>query len=161
MNEAAPERKRAFLRWLSLGPSKQEERARYALNAFLPILETAGFEWVEKEFDGSKPQVNSLHFERTRINGQIEYVDILFTRYRHLKFKIYARIKEEKFPHKSLKAGDLVRYKSILDRAKWWGPKWWHLNKGQIFKSDVKKVARLLPKLIDFLSTGAVAPPYC
>ena len=136
-------------------------QARKALNAFLPILEGAGFEWVEKAFYGYNAQANSIATQRERIEGQIEFITTYFHMHRHLKFQVISGVVEKGPPDKPRKwfrAGDIVRYQSELDRAKWWGPKWWHVNKTRVYESHVKKVETILPELINFLTTGEATP---
>ena len=152
------DKKKAFLRWLSRGTAEHELLGRYLLQKFLPILRDAGFEWIEKETDGGRAQVNSISLERHRSDNYFDYVIILFDKYRYPKFKICSGRKEKEPPFQFILAGDLVRYKSELDRAKWWAPRFWQLNKTNEFKKKVDKVSKFLPQLISFLDDGEVGP---
>jgi hypothetical protein len=156
MSEAIPERKRAFLRWLALGAKKREAQTKRAIAAFLPTLKAAGFEWIEKSFDGVSAQVNAIELERENVEGQIDFVSIIFDKHRRPKFQIALGTKEKAFPHRWVRGGRVVWHKNGLDKHNWWGAKWWHLNKEDAFDAAVKEVTGILPQAIDFLSNGAV-----
>ena len=156
MKKEIPERKRAFLRWLTKGSKERETQARHALTTFLPPLLQAGFEWVEKDFEGYNSQVNSISLERGDSQGNIDFISIIFDKHRKPKFKIVAGTKKLNPPYEWIKAGDIVRYRSETDQAKWWAPKFWQPNKKAVFNANVAKVAALLPQLIRFLDTGEV-----
>jgi len=155
MNE---ERRRAFKRWLALGPKSREAQASYAMRLFLPALEVVGFKWVEKGFDGVNAQVNAIELERENVQGQIDFISIIFDKYRSPRFQIALGTKEKLVPHKWVRGGRIVRRKSGLDKHNWWGAKWWHLNKGVRFAFAVNEVFAILPQAVDFLSNGTVGP---
>jgi len=158
MNEIILGRKRAFLRWLAFGSKRRETQVRRAIEYIIPLLEKTGFEWVEKSFDGENAQVNAVELERENVEGQIDFISIIFDKYRSLKFQIALGTKKKAFPHHWIRGGRVVRCKSGLEKHNWWGAKWWHLNKEKAFESAVKEASEVLPQAIEFLSNGTAGP---
>jgi len=146
---------RRFFRWLKTGPKIQEGPIENATEKFLSVLEPFEFKWVEKNFDGGCAQAHAIELERENAQD-VDFISIIFDKDRSWRFKVISGKKECFPPHKWIQAGDLVRYQSDLDRAKWWGASWWNLNKRKSFERSVNKVVELLPELEDFLSNGTV-----
>ena len=153
-----PDRKRAFFRWLAKGPKEREEQAKHAIDLFLPILEDAGFDWVEHEFDGGRAQVNSVSLEREQVPGQIDFIVIIFDKNRTASFQVAVGRKEKQYPHHWIRGGSIVWGKSGLDKHNWWGAKWHSVNKRKAFEDGVMNVAKAFPQALKFLSDGTVGP---
>jgi len=155
--KASIKSKKAFLRWCSKGDESYQRVVEYALDAILPILDKADFEWVEKSPDGYKTPHFMIDFERKTERG-IEIVGLNFEKYRRYRFKVNSVVLENVPPFKRILGGDLVRYQSELDKAKWWGTSWLSINKEKAFKKEVDKVSKMLPQILDFLSDETAGP---
>lgn len=148
----------AFERWLKKGTSEYRDAIRVAIDVFQPFMESNGFEWVEKCPDRSKPQVNSMEFHRKNADGNLEMVIFLFDKNQRYRFQVFSMVKEDVEPYRWIKAGDIVRFQSELDKARWWEVKWWQMNKPKAFRVNVEKISKLLPSLIEFLKTDKTHP---
>jgi len=149
--------KKAFLRWSAKGDDDFQLIAAYAVNLLVPVMEKAGFKWVETSPDGFKTSHFMIDMERRTESG-IECVTYNFDKYRKYKFSITCTVSESSSPFKRNVISRLVKYKSELDKASWWGASKLSLNKEKSFKKEVDKVATLLPQILNFLSNGEIGP---
>lgn len=158
MDERNKKRRRIFLRWLAQGSDELQTRANQLISTVVPQLEALGFEWVEEDLEGGRSQPNAISMERRTRKDEVDFVRIIFDKHRSSRFKVISGTKVSSPPHHWIKAGDLVRFQSELDRAKWWGPMWWHLDKAKVFDNALEKVGSLIPELTQFLSDGVRSP---
>lgn len=159
MNAVSSKRSKGFSRWAALGTKDRERQLMHAVALFTSLLEAAGFKWVERCFDIGIAQANSINLEREHENGQVDFVLIIFDRYRRARFQVSAGTKEKEPPHRWVRAGALVwKKKDALVKYQWWGAKWWHLDKSAALDRAIEQVASLLPQLLEYLSTDAAGP---
>jgi len=125
------------------------------LATLLPPLEALGFTWVEKRLDGGDAQVNAISLERERVKGRIDFVSIIFDKYRRARFQVVMGVREKAPPHRWVRGGRLIERKGA-ERYSWWGGKWWQLNRARAFENAVRDVAATLPQIIDYLDNGVV-----
>lgn len=148
---------RVFARWLKTGPTSCEHVLREAAARLREPFEAAGFGLVEKTFDGSGNPAHSLNLERSDTSGAVDYVVITLDKRHHLRFQIIFGSKEARAPYRWIRSGALVwRPRSELDKHKWWGANFWHVNKPQALAHAVAKVALLVPQALRFLACGEV-----
>ena len=121
----------------------------------LEVLKAEGFKAVRQEFDGKSAQPNAISLERVR-GDELDFVRIIFDKFGRGRFKVISGTRLSAPPYNWVRAGDLVRWSTDDDAAKWWGTSWWNLNKQQAVKAAAMKVARLLPQFLTFLSDGSV-----
>lgn len=149
--------KKAFLRWCAKGDASYQSAISYALETLLPVVEEAGFKWVEKSPDGFKTPSFMIDLERPKPKG-IERININFDKYKKLNFSVTGTISEKSTPYRRIVISRIVKYKSEFAKASIWGASIFSLNKRRVFKKEADRVAKLLPQLINFLDTGNVGP---
>lgn len=147
--------KKAFLRWCAKGDADFQRIASYAVDSLLPVMEHEGFRWVERSLDDLKVPNFMIEMERRTDEG-IECITYNFDKYQKYRFAITCTIAEPSRPFRRKVISRLVRYKSELDKARWWGASLLNFNKEKAFKKEVDKVSGLLPQLLDFLATGHI-----
>lgn len=146
---------RAFRRWLKAGPVDVGDAVLGAVACLREPLEDVGFRLAEKPFDGSGAPAYSLNLERSDASGIKDYVVITFDKWRRLRFQVIFGSKEAAPSHNWVKSGALVwKFGSELDKHKWWGTKWWNVNKSEALASAVDEVMPLFPQVLRFLATG-------
>ena len=149
--------KRAFLRWCAKGDVNYQGAISYALETLLPIIEEAGFEWVEKSPDGFKTPSFMIDLERRKPTG-IEHININFDKYKKLNFSVTGTVSEKSTPYRRIVISRIVKYKSEFAKASIWGASIFSLNKGRVFKKETDRVGKFLPQLISFFDSGNVGP---
>lgn len=147
--------KKAFLRWCAKGDEEYQLAISYALETLLPMIERAGFEWVNKTPDGHKNPSFYIEMARSTERGY-ECVSFNFNKHKKLNFAVAFTISDPSAEYARTTIGGLVPRKSDDFNQHWWGAALLSLNKEKAFKKNVDKVAKLLPQIIDFLAAGTV-----
>jgi hypothetical protein len=143
-----------FLNWARRGEPAYAELVVGAANLFVSELEPAGFVWTEVDSLGTGPE-HSVKLERVRAEGETDFVLFVFDKYRRAQFQALLGTKRSAPPHAWVRAGALVWKKQSEDiKFKWWGARWWQLDKLAALEAAVVQVHRLLPQAVDFLSGG-------
>ena len=128
-----------------------------AASSLLAPLESGGFQWVENAFDVGAVPAHSLNLERSGASDSIDFVLIIFDKRRHLRFQVLFGSKRATAPYPWIRSGALVwKQGSELVKYKWWGAKWWHLDKVESLSLAAIRTASLMPQVFRFLSSGEV-----
>jgi len=142
---------------MSGGPDEISSELVRALQVLLPVLERYGFRWLEKSFDTGQLPANIVNLERSPDSGAVDYVLLVFDKNRRRRFQIIFGKKGKDSPYPWIRAGALVwKSGSELLKYKWWGPRWWEINKSLAFASVVNQVAELFPQVDLFLANGVI-----
>ena len=147
--------KKAFLRWCAKGAEDYQRAVSYALETLLPMIEDTDFKWVDKTPDGHKNPSFYVEMARTTERGY-ECISFNFNKDKKLKFAVAFTISDPSAEYARTAIGGLVPRKSDDYNQFWWGASLLSLNKEKTFKSNVDKVAKLIPQIIDFFATEAV-----
>lgn len=147
--------KKAFLRWCSKGDAEYQNAVSYALEALIPMIEEAGFEWMDKTPDGYKNPSFVIDMVRSTERGY-ECISFNFNKYRKLKFDLGFTISDPSTDYIRTVLGQLVPKKRDDYYQHWWGATLLSLNKQKAFKKEVDKVAKILPQVIGFLTDGTL-----
>ena len=146
---------KGFRRWLKAAPEKVGEVFFSAASMIALALQGIDFELVDVEFDGGRPSAQELSFQRRPGNQTTQFASVIFDRRFRLRFQISFGEKCNVAPHEWVRAGSLVwQRKSDLVDYKWWGPRWWQLNKIEVFRRRAFEVAQLVPEIDRFLADG-------
>ena len=149
-------RGKGFRRWAATASAKRATSLEHAVTSLIPLLESAGFLWVDKSFDCGVVPVHTINLEREVALGRVDYVQIVFDKRQRPQFQVLFGSKEKEPPHRWVRAGALVWKKSESVKYKLWGARWWSLDREAALVSAVDVVAALLPQLLQFLSDGVV-----
>ncbi|WP_157515112.1 hypothetical protein [Luteimonas abyssi] len=149
---------RSFERWSALGGGMEQSLIRSAIVLTSIPLEN-GFRLERKAFDSIDPPAYALNLERHLPSGKTDFIYIGFDKYYRKRFQILFGTKETNPPHEWVRAGALV-WKSMgeLQRYKWWGAKWWQINKVDAFEYNVKKALDKIPQVLEYLDSGIAGP---
>jgi hypothetical protein len=148
-------RGRGFRSWASTADQTRVLTLERAVASLVPQLESAGFLWVDKSFDCGSVPVHTVNLEREVVPGRIDYVQIIFDKRHRARFQLMFGSKEKAPPHRWVRSGALVcKKKSESVEYKWWGARWWNLDKEAALVNAVDAAASLLPQLLQFLSDG-------
>lgn len=147
-------RGKGFRRWAATSSKKHAISLEHAVASLVPQLESAGFLWVDKSFDCGVVPAHTINLEREVAAGRVDYVQLVFDKRQRARFQILFGSKEKEPPHRWVRAGALVWTQSESITHKWWGARWWHLDREAALVGAVDVVAALLPQLLQFLSDG-------
>ena len=156
----AAKSQKAFLKWLDRGPAEKRFLADEVIASVVPIFLQAGFVWVDVCFDIGRPQVNEIPLERRHGDGTVDFVSILFNKYRAASFDIRGGTKR---PDGSggwdwVKAAALVWKQDDGFRFRRWSRKWWEFNRQAAEKRVAERVAGLSPQLVAYLNGNEAGP---
>lgn len=159
MSTVSSKRSKGFSRWAAMGEKDREQQLMRAALLFISLLETVDFKLVDRYFYGGSIQANSIRLERDNINGQMDFINIIFDKYRRARFQVAGGTKDNEPPHRWIRGGALVwKKKNELMKYQWWGARWWHFDKNAALERAIENVAVLLPQLVDYLSSGVAGP---
>lgn len=151
-------RGKGFSRWAATTPPKRAKTLEHAVVSFVPQLESAGFRWVDKSFDCGIVPAHTINLERVFVLGRVDYVQFSFDKRQRARFQVLFGSKEKEPPHRWVRAGALVwKKRSESVKYKWWGARWWHMNREMALVQAVNTVAALLPQVLQYLAEGVAA----
>lgn len=144
-----------FIRWANTAGNDQKELLLLAANKLVPLFEIDGFQWSNKSFEYGNVPANTIHLEREYVMDQIDFVSIIFDKYYRTRFQIAFGTKQKSSPHNWVRAGALV-WKKVDEsiKFKWWGAKWWNINKSKKMIDAIDAVSLLIPQIIEYLSNN-------
>lgn len=144
-----------FRRWVATANQKRVLTLERAITSVVPQFERAGFQWVDKSFDCERVPVHTVNLEREVVPGQIDFVQLIFDKRHVARFQLIFGSKEKDPPHRWVRSGALVwKKRSESVSYKWWGARWWHLDKDAALVSAIDAAASLLPQSLRFLADG-------
>ncbi|MEM6626839.1 MAG: hypothetical protein AAF719_09055 [Pseudomonadota bacterium] len=130
---------------------------RFAASKLVSPFESAGFGRVEREFEGALPQINTISLEHSAADDCVDFVKIIFDKYRNGNFKVISGTRKRSQLHKWKIRADLVCYQSDLDRAKW-GGEFVEPQPKTAIKAAVAKVVGLSPQGVEYLDSKTPSP---
>lgn len=148
-------RGKGFRRWAATASEKRALSLEHAVASLVPQLEGAGFQWVDKSFDCGAVPAHTINLEREVAPSQIDYVQLVFDKRQRARFQVLFGSKEKEPPHRWVRAGALVWKKSESVEYKWWGARWWHLDREAALVGAVDAIGAMIPQLLQFLADGA------
>lgn len=148
-------RGKGFSRWAATATTKRAKTLEHAVVVLVPQLESAGFRWVDKSFDCGIVPAHTINLEREVVPGRVDYVQLNFDKRQRARFQVLFGSKEKEPPHRWVRSGALVwKKKSESVEYKWWGARWWQVDREAALVQAINTVAVLLPQLLNFLSEG-------
>lgn len=155
MNVADERKLKAFIRWMKNGPDKMQPAFLRAVDMFCAPLEAVGFRCADKAFDASGVPAHTINLERKATADSTDYVMVIFDNHRRPRFQVIFGSKRTMPPQSWIRSAALVwKRDSELVKYKWWGAKWWHLNKVKSLDHAVDRVMTLMPQVVHYLSSG-------
>lgn len=151
----ATARGNGFRKWAATANQDRVMTLARVVTSLVPQLERAGFQWVDKSFDCGSVPANTINLEREVVPGRVDYVQLIFDKRHRARFQLIFGSKEGVPPHRWVRSGALVWKKdSESVEYKWWGARWWQLDKEAALAIAADVIASLLPQLLRFLSDG-------
>jgi hypothetical protein len=146
---------KGFRRWASTASEKHVAALEYAVASLVPHLESAGFLWTDRTFDCGGAPAHTINLEREVVQGRVDFVQLIFDKHHRARLQVLFGSKEKAPPHRWVRSGALVwKKESASVEYKWWGARWWHVDKDAALMNAVNAVAALLPQLLRFLADG-------
>ena len=149
-------RRSTFSRWTAKATKGRDKALQHAVDALVPPLENAGFQWMGKSLDCGTLPSHTINLEREPVPGEIDFVMIIFDKYHVARFQMLFGTKEKETPHRWIRSGALVwKKRSESLKFKWWGARWWSLDKNAALAAAAETATSLLPQVLRFLSEGS------
>lgn len=151
---------KVFVKWLLRGPERMRDTGEKVVATIVPLIENAGFIWVDKTFDIGPVQANEIALERTNVDRSVDFISIYFDKYRKPKFEVWGGTKRPDTPNdwEWVKGATLVWKQDDGYRYKQWAPNWWQLSRTAAKTKVVNDVARYIPQMIGYLNGEPPGP---
>lgn len=154
-------RNRQFAQWVSSAPPELRDLLQAAESEFCRLLTSVGFVRANHAFDTGAVPPHCLNFER-RVQAGFEYVLVAFEKHYAPRFQIIFGLKGPAPGYRWVRAGSLVWKSGARAMSyKWWGARWWSLDKRKRFERSISAAAARLSQAVTFLESGHAGANVC